>query len=104
MLVGICLLAIGFLLVVVGTLDDRSTPGVQMLAARYFDAVGRKDLPNALSTLAPSQRERWARWVDYQTGNRYLVEGLALRAQPLLDSLWSGPTAGPTEATITARI
>lgn len=86
-----------------GVALDRPTRQVQALTLRYFDAVERKDLQAALSTLAPEQRERWSAWVDHQTGNRYRLEGLAARAMPLLERFGDGG-AGPFEAAITARI
>jgi hypothetical protein len=97
-------LALGWLAVVAGFTLDRSTQQVQALADRYFAAVERKDVATALDTLAVEARPRWRRWVENQTGNHYAPEGVAARAPSLLDRLARPDQAGPTEATITARI
>lgn len=102
-LVGALLVA-GAMAVVLGYLADRSTREVQGLADRYLLAVQRKDLPAALDTIDPEERGRWAAWIDHQTGNRYQVEGLAVRAPSLIARLVGGAGGSPTEVAITARI
>lgn len=100
----IVLLAVTGAAILAGLVLDRQSREVRALVRDYLGAVERQDLEAALGYLAPEARPRWHDFTANMLGNRFVLEGISVRAPSFLDRWLDGRPGLADQVTVFVHV
>lgn len=104
LLAPLALLALGWAVLTLGLWADARRGSPEPALRRYLADLEGHRVPEAAAALEPSERARWADFLDFQQFNRYEVVSIAVRSPSLLEVAGTGRAWRATEATLVADI